>query len=36
VLVEQADLQPGDRVLEVGCGTGTLLMLITQQSQPST
>jgi ubiquinone/menaquinone biosynthesis C-methylase UbiE len=28
VLVEQADLQPDQRVLEVGCGTGTLLMLI--------
>ena len=33
VLVEHADLQPGQRVLEVGCGTGTLLMLITR-AQP--
>jgi ubiquinone/menaquinone biosynthesis C-methylase UbiE len=30
VLVEQADLQPGHRVLEVGCGTGTLLILLTR------
>jgi ubiquinone/menaquinone biosynthesis C-methylase UbiE len=29
-LVEQAALQPTHRVLEVGCGTGTLLMLIKQ------
>jgi len=34
VLVEQADLQPGHRVLEVGCGTGTLLMLLTR-TQPT-
>jgi ubiquinone/menaquinone biosynthesis C-methylase UbiE len=30
LLVEQADLQPGHRVLEVGCGTGTLLVLLTR------
>ncbi|MGH9373820.1 MAG: class I SAM-dependent methyltransferase [Vicinamibacterales bacterium] len=34
VLVEQADLQPGHRVLEIGCGTGTLLMLLTR-AQPA-
>jgi ubiquinone/menaquinone biosynthesis C-methylase UbiE len=34
VLVEQADLRPGYRVLEVGCGTGTLLMAIAR-AQPA-
>src|SRR5262245_7167072 len=33
VLIDQADLQPDHRVLEVGCGTGTLLMLI-KRTQP--
>jgi ubiquinone/menaquinone biosynthesis C-methylase UbiE len=32
-LIAQADLQPGHRVLEIGCGTGTLLML-TAAAQP--
>jgi ubiquinone/menaquinone biosynthesis C-methylase UbiE len=34
VLVEQADLQPGHRILEVGCGTGSLLMRIAH-AQPA-
>lgn len=33
-LVEQADLRPGHRVLEIGCGTGSLLMRITH-AQPA-
>jgi SAM-dependent methyltransferase len=30
-LIVQADLQPGHRVLDVGCGTGSLAVLIKQQ-----
>ena len=30
-LIQQADLQPGFRVLDVGCGTGTLAVMIKRQ-----
>src|SRR5829696_6349877 len=33
-LVEQAACAPGDRVLEIGCGTGSLLLLINRM-QPA-
>jgi ubiquinone/menaquinone biosynthesis C-methylase UbiE len=31
VLIEQANLAPGHRVLEIGCGTGTLATMIKRQ-----
>src|SRR5205085_3163870 len=27
-LIDQADIHPGQRILEIGCGTGTLTMLV--------
>ena len=33
-LVEQAHLQPGQRIMDLGCGTGTLTILI-KQCQPA-
>lgn len=33
-LADQADVQPGHRVLEIGCGTGSLLVLL-KQRQPA-
>jgi ubiquinone/menaquinone biosynthesis C-methylase UbiE len=35
LLVRQANVQPGDRILDVGCGTGTLALLI-KQAVPDT
>lgn len=34
LLIEQANIQPGQHVLDLGCGTGTLA-IIAKQSQPS-
>lgn len=34
VLITQAHIQPGQNVLDIGCGTGTLTLLI-KQTQPS-
>ena len=33
--LEQADIRPHDRVLDLGCGTGTMAMLIRQRSPES-
>jgi len=33
-LLEQANLRPGDRVLDIGCGTGTLVALIKRRYPP--
>jgi ubiquinone/menaquinone biosynthesis C-methylase UbiE len=35
LLIQQADIQPGHRVLDLGCGTGTLAILA-KQAQPGT
>jgi len=32
-LIEQADIQPGQRVMDLGCGTGTLAIMV-KQAQP--
>lgn len=34
-LVDRADLQPGHRILEIGCGTGNLLLAVARR-RPST
>ena len=33
-LIDQADVQPGQRILDLGCGTGTLAIMV-KQAQPS-
>jgi ubiquinone/menaquinone biosynthesis C-methylase UbiE len=31
MLIDQAQIQPGHRILDIGCGTGTLLVLLKRQ-----
>jgi len=31
ILIDQANLQPGQRILDIGCGTGTLVVQLKQQ-----
>src|SRR5688572_3074650 len=35
LLIAQANIQPGQRILDLGCGTGTLAIMV-KQAQPGT